>query len=82
MIISKTASRNVAFKASRMSGFVMVIASQGQVNIRNLKDEGSDSRDDNNYDIHINNDLLTNTYYIYCEEILKISPEEQSIRLE
>ena len=46
IIISKTASRNVAFtfKASRMSEFVM--ASQEQLKSRNLKGEVSDSQDD------------------------------------
>ena len=52
MLISKTASRNVAFKfkAFRVNEFLM--ANQGQVKSRNLMEEGSDSKDDNDKQIY------------------------------
>jgi len=59
MIISKTTSRNLAFKASRMNGFLM--ANEGQVKVRSFNDERSGNQNDSDrqvYDeIECNSDL-------------------------
>ena len=59
MIISKTTSRNPAFKASRMNGFLM--ANEGQVKVRSFNDERSGNQNDSDrqvYDeIECNSDL-------------------------
>ena len=54
MLISKTASRNVAFKfkAFRMNEFLMAMANQGQVKVRSFNDEGSDCQDDNDKQVY------------------------------